>query len=88
MNGRDHMARIAAMRCIHCELSGQDQQGRTYVHHIREGQGMAQRASDYLTVPLCYEHHQGINSVHGTRAYLRISKLSELDLLAETIARL
>ena len=88
MTGRDHMNRIAAMRCIHCELSGQEQQGRTYVHHIREGQGMAQRASDYLTVPLCYEHHQGTNGVHGTRAYLRISKLSELDLLAETIARL
>lgn len=56
-----------------------------HCHHIREGQGMAQRASDFLAIPLCPECHQGQMGVHGDRTMLRIHKLTELDLLARTI---
>lgn len=35
------------------------------IHHIRAGQGMSQRASHFETVPLCREHHQGDEGVHG-----------------------
>lgn len=49
---------------------------------------MSQRASDWLTVPLCQECHTGPNGLHGNRSLLRIRKLEELDLLAMTIEAL
>lgn len=71
------------------KLLGIEQTTRTTVHHIREGQGMSQRANDYLTIPLCEDCHQNNRgSIHGDRSLLRIAKTTELDLLAETIARL
>ena len=57
------------------------------LHHIREGQGMSQRASHFLVVPLCPEHHQGNSGIHGLgeRGFYTRYKLSELDLLAMTL---
>ena len=54
---------------------------------IREGQGMSQRASNFLTIPLCPPCHTGPLGVHGNKAMMRIQKLSELDMLAWTIER-
>ena len=53
---RVHMGRVAALGCYLCRHLGL---GDTpaQVHHVREGQGMAQRASNWLTVPLCEKHH-------------------------------
>ena len=56
------------------------------LHHIREGQGMSQRSSDWLVVPLCKEHHQGQAGIHSGQFYQRF-KLDEMDLLAMTISR-
>ena len=86
---RLHMGRIKGMRCICCELLDMPQDSATDVHHIRAGQGGAQRADDWLTVPLCHEtHHQGPKGIHGDRSYLRLLKMAELDLLAATLERL
>ena len=79
---KKHLDRIAQMPCACCGAHG------VHVHHIRSGQGMSQRASDFLVVPLCPECHQGPQGVHGDRTLMRIYKLSELDMLANTIARL
>jgi hypothetical protein len=51
---------------------------------------MGQRASDYLAIPLCPEHHQGQDGIHGlgTREFERRYKLSEPVLLALTIEAL
>ena len=77
-----YMGRVAELPCAICgDMPVQ-------VHHIREGQGMAQRASSYLTVPLCPSCHTGPRGVHGDKSLLRAQKLSELDLLASTIERL
>lgn len=84
-----HMGRVAALGCILCIILGY---GATpaQVHHIRMEQGAAQRASDYLTCPLCQEHHTGDSGIHGLgrRAFERVYGLSELDLLAITLALL
>ena len=84
-----HMGRVAALGCILCDHLGL---GATpaQVHHIREGQGMSQRASNYLTVGLCPEHHTGKSGLHGlgTNAFERTYGLSELDLLAMVVERL
>lgn len=84
-----HLARIGAMRCVCCRLMGQPQQYPTEVHHIRTGQGGAQRAPHQLTLPLCGEGcHRGPLGVHGDKTFLRILKMTELDLLAVVIDEL
>lgn len=74
----EHLAKVAALGCIICGAAAN-------VHHIREGQGMAQRASHFETIPLCYLHHQGSDGIHtiGTKAW-RAKYGSELELLART----
>lgn len=84
--GQRHMGRVAALGCVLCRLRGF---GPTpaEVHHIRIGQGGAQRAPDFLTVPLCpYGCHRGPKGIHGDRSLLRAANVTELDLLAETLA--
>jgi hypothetical protein len=84
-----HMGRVAAMGCVLCRLLGMPQESKTDVHHIREGQGMSQRASNWLVIPLCHSGcHQGPCGIHGDRSLLRIAKVDELDLLAMTIQEL
>lgn len=83
------MGRVAELGCVLCRHLGFDGTPAE-VHHIRDGQGAAQRASDFLTVPLCPEHHRGGTGLHGlgTKAFERTYKLSELDLLAMTVEAL
>jgi hypothetical protein len=81
-----HMARIKAMRCICCELLGQEQTSPSDVHHIREH---GQARNHWLTLPLCHaDCHQGRNGVEFERTYLRILKMTEFDLLARVIERM
>ena len=83
VNAKAWKSKVAAIGCILCRHHGH---GGTpaNLHHIREGQGMSQRASDWLVVPLCKEHHQGKTGVHGGEFY-HFHKLDELDLLAMTL---
>lgn len=57
---------------------------RTVIHHPREGQGMAQRAQNWLAMPLCVEDHTGSHGIHGDKLRLKALKLDEMDLLALT----
>lgn len=77
-----HMDRVAAMPCVICGDAPVE------LHHIRDGHGMAQRASNWLVVPLCPVCHRGTGGIHGNRSVMRARKLTEIDLLAETIKRL
>jgi len=78
---RDYMGKVAGLGCIICEQSAQ-------VHHIREGQGMAQRAPHELTIPLCQLHHTGALGIHTQPQTFKNLYGSELNLLALTIALL
>lgn len=86
--GKRHMGRVAELPCVLCGLLGQLQTSKTDVHHVREEAGAAQRNSDFLTIPLCHECHQGASGIHGDKSLLRLVKRTELDLLAETIEAL
>lgn len=46
---------------------------------------MQQRAADWLTAALCADCHQGPGGVHHDRTLLRVAKVTELDLLADTV---
>jgi len=84
----DYMGRVKSLSCVLCDLLGQPQSGVTEAHHIRTGHGMGDRASDFLTVALCVECHRGTHGFHGTKTLMRIAKLTEMDLLAETIRQM
>jgi len=80
------MARVAELPCLICEQMGLRQDGRTEVHHI----GDSAHRSDWLTIPLDRQHHEGALGFHGLgeREFNRRYKTDELHLLAETIRRL
>lgn len=84
MNAKQWMDRVASLGCVVCRNAGF---GETpaQVHHIREGQGAAQRAPDFLVIPLCPEHHDGKDSIHKDRRRFQARYGTELDLLAQTI---
>jgi hypothetical protein len=79
------MGRIKQMPCIVCRLLDLTQLKLTDVHHIREDR---EARNDFLTLPLCWDHHQGPQGVHGDKTYLRILKTSEWGLLAKVIEEL
>lgn len=80
--------KVAALGCCVCRNLGYGPTPAA-IHHIRHGQGAGQRASDYLIIPLCPEHHQhggpGV-ALHAGQAQWESLYGSELDLLAQTIA--
>ena len=84
-----HLGRVASVGCILCRHIGCGD-SPAEVHHLREGQGAAQRADDFLTIPLCPEHHRGASGVHGlgVKGFYTRYKLTELDLLAMTLRAL
>ena len=53
-----------------------------------EAAGAGQRASDWLTIPVCPECHRGSNGIHGDKSMLRITKKTELSLVADTLERI
>lgn len=77
--GRDHLEMIKNMPCGVC-----CKRAPSAAHHIREGQGMAQKADDMLAIPLCYQCHQGDSGIHGDRALWKVFKKTELGVLAQT----
>ena len=83
---REHLDRVASLGCYLCRHLGY---GPTpaQVHHLREGQGMAQRASNWLTVPLCDKHHSNASpdGIHGQRRAWKLAQKDEIDALADTI---
>lgn len=85
--GRRHMGRVAQLGCLICRRLGQGPIPAE-VHHLRTGQGAAQRASDWLVVPLCPACHRGPRGAHGDKGLLRQARTDEIGLLAETIALL
>ena len=85
-----YMGRVASLPCVLCTHLDLPQEGRTFVHHVKEGAGIGQRSQDWLTIALCHEHHQGASGVHGlgTKGFYTRYRLDEMDLLAMTIEAL
>lgn len=77
-----HMDRVAQLPCSVCGDSPVE------LHHIREGQGMSQKAGNYLVIPLCVKCHRSNIGLHGDRTMFKIMKKDELDCLNETIEKL
>ena len=78
-----YLGKIAQLPCCLCGASGVE------IHHLREGQGMSQRADNFLTIPLCPScHRDNILGIHGQKTMLKIIKTTELQLLADTLEKI
>ena len=84
-----YMNDVADLGCILCRHLGY---GPTppELHHPRGAAGGAQKASDWLVIGLCPEHHRGKSGLHGLGegGFFTRYKLTEWDLLAMTIEAL
>jgi hypothetical protein len=69
-----HMMRVRDLGCLVCQQPAN-------AHHIREDR----IKNDFLTIPLCFQHHQGDFSIHMSKRQFTNIYGSELDLLAKTI---
>lgn len=78
------MGRVASLGCMVCRMAGHPGTP-AQLHHIRTGQGGAQRTPDELVIPLCPEHHTGDTGLHTNRELFALMWGSEIDLLAKTI---
>ena len=85
---RRYMGKVAALGCAICRRLGLGA-SPAQVHHMRTGVGAGRRASDFETIPLCYEHHQGGSGIHGMgrKAFEREYGVTEIELVAETQIR-
>lgn len=84
------MGRVASLGCVVCRMLGNGYVP-CQVHHIREGQGMSERAMHYLTIGLCPEHHTdggpGV-AIHADKQWFERLYGDELHLLGCVIAML
>jgi len=60
---RGHMARVAACPCVVCHKPGP-----STVHHCICGRYSQARASDFATIPLCWECHLGPQGIHANKS--------------------
>lgn len=80
---RSYMGRVAALGCIIPDCGSP-----AVLHHPRFCCGMSQRASNFLVIPLCPEHHAGSLSIHKSPRQFEALFGSEVDLLSKTIGML
>lgn len=87
MSGAAHLKRVRGVACVVCTHMGCVQLGASFAHHV---ESVRDEVSDYATVALCYEHHQGATGVHGLsrRAFEMRYRLSDIDLVALTLRAL
>lgn len=81
------MNQVAELGCVMCDHF---EYGFTpaVLHHPRDAAGGAQRASDWLVIPLCEAHHVEPNVGYhglGSRGFYNKYRLTEWDLMAMTI---
>lgn len=75
-----HLAKVAALPCALCGTQPVE------VHHILEGRIKGRKSGHWTAIPLCPDCHRGShNGIHGRQAMLKIKKLTELELLGDTL---
>lgn len=86
---KHYMGRVQALGCFLCNHLGYGYT-EAQIHHLREGVGMGQRSSSWLTVPLCDAHHANASpdGIHGQRRAWKLAGVGELDALAWVIERM
>lgn len=58
-----HLNRVRALPCVICNASPP-----SHAHHCISERYGQHRTSDYMAIPLCFEHHQGMTGIHANKA--------------------
>jgi hypothetical protein len=74
--GRAHMARVASLPCVCCGY------WPVAVHHCCSGRFGTDKASDFDTIPLCFNHHQGPEGIHTQKETWEATYGLDTDYLA------
>jgi hypothetical protein len=93
-----HMRDTVSLGCIACQKDRIKACPHTSIHHVREGYGAGQRASNWEVIPLGEPHHQGnlepepgapkAIAFHKAERTFRARYGNEITLLKETWERL
>jgi hypothetical protein len=87
-----YIGNVMRLSCAVCFHRGHNTPATEY-HHTRAAEadvGGAQKAGNFLGMPLCGPCHQGAEGIHGkgSRAFARALGASEMQLINETLRRL
>lgn len=74
-----HLDRVASLPCCLCGDSPVE------IHHILEGRIKGRKSGHWTAIPLCVSCHRGSMGIHGNHAMLKINKITELELLGNTL---
>lgn len=79
------MQRVSTLGCAICHSLGYGH-SPAEVHHILD----TAHRDDFLTIPLCPEHHRGGTGFHGygQRRFETVYKTDEIHLLAWTLRQI
>lgn len=81
MTANQHLQAVRDLGCLICKQMGLGPTSAS-AHHCFD----TAHRDDFLTIPLCHEHHQGATGFHGLgeRAFNARYKTSEKKLLGQT----
>ena len=82
---REHLARIHELNCVVCRFWYGKFRPAAECHHIEYQRG---DHSDYATVPLCKDCHDGLHHSRRRVFYRQHPRMSDVSLLAYTIKML
>ena len=74
-----HMDRIASLGCLKCGKPAS-------LHHLMKAPGKVRRRDHRFVVPLCRDHHQGDEGVHGLGSEAAFKERHGIDLIAWGVA--
>jgi hypothetical protein len=93
---REHVNKVAELGCVACYVQAGLWGTPGEIHHIREGQGAAQRAGWFETICLCVGHHRHDDkaankiAIHGNTGYKAFTTAygNERELLNLTLCNI
>ncbi|CAB4223392.1 Recombination enhancement, RecA-dependent nuclease [uncultured Caudovirales phage] len=83
-----HLQRVGRLACVACLIiDGVRDTRPVEVHHVESSR---HPFSDFLVLPLCYEHHRGFTGVHGRHrlGFEKLHGVTQVQLLGVTTSLL
>jgi hypothetical protein len=78
-----HLDKVSSQPCALCGAMPVE------VHHILEGRIKGRKSGHWTAIPLCPCCHRDSSlGIHGRQDMLRIHKVTELELLGQTLERI
>jgi hypothetical protein len=78
-----HLERVKNLECAVCA-----KYAPSHAHHLMHDRASGRKPGHYCTIPLCDNCHVGPNGIHGDRSMWKVYKISEMEALDQTLAKL